>query len=235
MIESPLLNISGIFTLPSSLAASVPLSLGCKVCCALLMSLKLTSLGVTVSLRAPLPTAARSPLVLLVLPVLPRRLDLSLRRTLNDCSCQTSLSHLSSLLICSMILSHIIGKYADSGAPRLPPPRCRPPPAKAEKVKTFLEKRSGIFEAVCSKANWCRLVMMNTTPKQVQPAWYHKPVSATKRQKLILQRRSHSRTSEPQLVLYQTREISEIGSRPKRTKSNVMVSSATALKITRDI
>mmetsp|Transcript_17810 Transcript_17810/g.47453 ORF Transcript_17810/g.47453 Transcript_17810/m.47453 type:complete len:200 (-) Transcript_17810:767-1366(-) len=199
------------------------------------MSLGLTSLGVLDSLSTPLSSAARAPPELLIAPSAPLRGPAATTRTLKDCSCQTSLSHLSSLRICSMILSHIIGKYADSGAPRLLPPRCRPPPAEAENEKTFLEKRSGIFEAVCSKANWCRLVMMNTTPKQVQPAWYHKPVSATKRQKLILQRRSHSRTSEPQLVLYQTREISEIGSRPKRTKSNVMVSSATALKITRDI
>mmetsp|Transcript_138290 Transcript_138290/g.350521 ORF Transcript_138290/g.350521 Transcript_138290/m.350521 type:complete len:200 (-) Transcript_138290:1961-2560(-) len=199
------------------------------------MSLRLNSLGVLGSLSTPLSSAARAPPELLIAPSAPLRGPAATTRTLKDCSCQTSLSHLSSLRICSMILSHIIGKYADSGAPRLLPPRCRPPPAEAENVKTFLEKRSGILEAVCSKAKWCRRVTMKTTPKQVQPAWYQRPVSATKRKKLMPQSDSHSRMSEPQLVLYQTREISEMGSRPKWTKSNVVVSSATALKITRDM
>merc|ERR1719210_2626596 len=94
-----------------------------------------------------------------------------------------------------MIRSQTFRKHGDSAPPAIPGTLL----AAVEKVSTFRENRSGILRRLSSRANCCLRAKIKGTPKAVQPIWYHTPVSATKRKKLIDQSSSHSKTCAPQL------------------------------------
>mmetsp|Transcript_118041 Transcript_118041/g.341264 ORF Transcript_118041/g.341264 Transcript_118041/m.341264 type:complete len:357 (-) Transcript_118041:728-1798(-) len=151
-------------------------------------------------------------------------------RTPKDFPRAVSPVHLSSWCMWSMIRSHMAGKNEEKCSAR----ECRIAPPLAEKVKTFCEKRSGIFEVARSHASLFRCLRMHATPRIVQPAWYHTPVSATNKKKLMDHNSSHKSTSAPQDALRQSCWISVTACRPGVVKSKATVSSRTARKITID-